>query len=837
MSIVLVTRNDFKTKTLEVENLAVAKNEEGYDAANVDQLMHEVNSIGFKGKSTVIKLKHNFEFFPVSELDKLVLTFSVKCGENVVLTQRPRIIIEYTLERLYNLMGKTVKSINFDIPNSYSTYNHIKNILVWYAHDAAKEGKDSGIFEQLVTFAETKDVEGLTEYISECIGSYRTTSLRGKACVKTALENINVFSQYFQSTLLKSWSNRRLITLGLTYSDIKTSPYRPTELYNILNEKKIYPFAFCKWEPCKYGLKTTFAKTKEVASNLGIDVNKGTHEVFFLLHRELLQKCENNRYMYLDINYLKSLCKDAIKSLSLLTQVDVTLEMIVDELVANYGVIIEDNRFYLHYMKLIEDRTFTAISERIEKNLSTPSGKLAGYMDQIDPKTIDYLTNEQKEAFSMAIKSHISILTGGAGSGKTRTVAAIVKAILASPRNLKVQMTSFTGKAVARMKELCKQNNIEESPRFLEPVTMDRLIHKECNLSFDYLLIDEASMVTEELFSQFVNIYRQYYQILLIGDNNQLKPIGMGELFFMMFKSCAIPIARLTRNFRVQSRGSLLPNIHALTLGAREFQYDEQFVEFPTQKSPNNEDDYKILSKLIVKLKELDLPPEEVKILSFFVDPIDKLNSMFIDIYFGQKVNKNTFVQSQEVIVTSNIYSHSLFNGTCGKVVYVSEEKTGVMFHDRDTVIDFHNGQESGGSEKKKWSDMKSKSLKDEEEQEKEKAKKLYTSSLEHAYCSSIHKSQGSEYNTVILYCQHRKKDPKNFLTINLLYTALSRARECIYIVGDTSMVETAKRNVKFNVLDNLSDRLRKHFKITEKYVEYVESDDEDDDCDDYGDW
>lgn len=766
-TVLVVTRNDYQHKCIECNY--------------------------FDNPIQTIKLKHKFEFFPVSKHDLILLHEEVN-GKEFYLSSKPGVVARYVPERFNDIWTSVFFSLKSHPDSNF--LGDIKGILTWKTFSLIKAGLDREIFDVLLEYCELKRVKDIEILINNWMGDYETLVKTQKYNPNQARDYINLITLKLIDEVTRAVSNRRLFLMGLSKEEIQSLPLRQTEVYLSLIEKRLLPFAFSDW---------SFDKCLLVANNCGwaLSTDDCDVRINYEFNKMILTKCCESGDTYIPTESFKRLCQPILDNLNRECDVELTQEQVISELVKLYGIS-ETKEGYQHlYLKNHEDRCYSFLERQIENNLNDQK-------ETTNSESPDHLSEEQAQGYRQALKYHLSILTGGAGTGKTTTISAIVNRLLRD--GYKVQCTAFTGKAVARMKETIQF----ASNLLLEPLTMDRLCYQSEKTEFDYLVIDEASMVTIELFSRFLRAHQFPFRTLMVGDINQLKSIGVGEIFSIMFKTCAIPITRLHRNFRVQSLGHLLPNIHSVSTGACQLQYsnpdDEHadFISIPT-KAGNNSTDYDIIRKLLIKLKEQGLPSTEIRILSFFKEPLIHLNKIFLEVFFGIKTSKKAglFVPEQEILITRNINEYSLFNGTPGRVLSATDNEVEVVFPDRESRFTFVNSSPSKNN--------------------------LTLNDLESAYCTTIHKSQGSEYNTVILYCQHRDKDPGDFLQINLLYTAISRAKDCLYIIGDQSQIERAARNVGKNRLELISDQIRKKFKIEEEYVEYVEMiDDDDDDFDDF---
>lgn len=486
---------------------------------------------------------------------------------------------------------------------------------------------------------------------------------------------------------------------------------------------------------------------------------------------------------------------------------------IMDNLTYYMGIDIYKETNFMMTMKarVVTNICLSSLISRIDRRNHKPI---------VEYKKDDELTDQQNDAVKNAVEYYISILTGAGGCGKTHTIASLVRLLVNQGKS--VQMTSFTGKAVMRMKDMCKliECDIHEDKKDLlrEAKTMDMLISTKRINKFDYLIIDEATMIDNSLFARFVKRYDSIYPILLVGDNHQLQPIGHGCLFFTCFSlEKTIKRVVLTKNFRIKDQSDekvLLENINSLRTANPVFKTGIDFEQCITE---DDDKSYEICEFIIKSYKEAKISAYYIKFLSFFNEPLSKLNNLVNKYYHSNnKTYDNIFFTKQYIICNANLYNIGLFNGTEGIIRNVTQDSIEIYFFSVDKRVSFTKTYGNIVFVNRSYKFVPGSSSKDDlhimckcdDVTEYYKGDYPFVCS----YSTSVHKSQGSEYPTVILFMPHKKVD-KSFLSKNLLYTALSRAKNEVKIIGNVDMLKECfyknkevNRDALFEVLTDVYD-------------------------------
>lgn len=413
-------------------------------------------------------------------------------------------------------------------------------------------------------------------------------------------------------------------------------------------------------------------------------------------------------------------------------------------------------------------------------------------------KTITY-AEQQRKAISLALSKGFIVLTGGPGTGKTTTLKAIIS--LYEQRGLKVQIAAPTGKAAKRISDLTGYD-AKTIHRLLE-VMFDnsgkpKFKHNETEpLSCDVMIVDEMSMVDTLLFEALLRAMKLSCRLIMVGDSDQLPSVGAGNILKDMIDSGKLSVVQLTEIFRQAQQSCIVTNAHKIVNGDNpdltrtdnDFFFmqrldvqiaSETVVDLCVQRLPNaygysSTDDIQVLCpsrKGTLGVVEIN------KALQFAINPPEKKKNEIKGIYY-------TFRDNDKVMQIKNNYDivwkkdgesgTGIFNGDIGNIVKISKNEGRI-------VIDFEGRIAEYTSE--------------------------MLEQLELAYAITVHKSQGSEFNVVILPLLGGFE---KLYYRNLLYTAVTRAKKMLIIVGSKNVVERMvannRRTLRYSCLKDMIDK------------------------------
>ena len=395
---------------------------------------------------------------------------------------------------------------------------------------------------------------------------------------------------------------------------------------------------------------------------------------------------------------------------------------------------------------------------------------------------------DQVKALQMALNAPFSILTGGPGTGKTSTVRLLTKLLLAD--GLEVRLAAPTGRAARRMEEVCQ----------LEATTIHRLLDLQIQEDYipaikefekidaDYLLIDECSLIDLFLFYRLLKSVDSSTQILLIGDADQLPSIGPGQVLRDLIADEKLPLTRLQEIYRQEQDRLIVRNAHHIIRGEslefnQSLESDFLFIE--------RESEMAMLTG-VLQLCERILP-EDYGIDGIYgaqvVSPIRRgvagvanLNQSLQEVVQGMDFPHvaaygKRFAVKDKVMQMQNDYQLAYYD------IRTNERGEGVMNGELGVIqeIDLESRSVTVLFEGEHLSSISYEQL----------------DNLDLAYATTIHKTQGSEYPVVILVLPQWA--PPRFLNRNLLYTAVTRARQRLFILSRRQTVQNMIRTEDAN--------------------------------------
>lgn len=443
----------------------------------------------------------------------------------------------------------------------------------------------------------------------------------------------------------------------------------------------------------------------------------------------------------------------------------------------------EGNHIYLQKNAFFEDR-FMHHLQRLCSYTSAEKIEAIPLSSQLNPK--------QKQAVEMALSSPISLITGGPGTGKTYTAAHIVKGYLHSQKKEpRLLLAAPTGKAAAHLEK--NVGKVLSSGAKLCSGTLHMLLSIKSSedmmktaapLQADLIIVDEASMIDARLFSYFLSSLQEGTRVVLMGDKDQLPPVDSGSLFAdlvdLSLKDSSIACTELQECLRSDRRQIL---DFAAAVNAGEFDKIQEILkrEDPSLQRTALFSGVKSLKRAYEGLWQFAKPrfPEacdvrrdpslllqafdEFRILSCMRKGpvgVDAINTFFVEKYLSEVLVGEYL--ACPILITKNEYALELFNGDVG-VLLQRKKKNGRMFDEEDIAYFY---------------DKSSTAVR--------KIPALMLPSFEYAYCLSVHKSQGSEYESVLILAP----EGSGAFGKEVLYTAATRAKSRVYIDGEEEILK-----------------------------------------------
>ncbi|MGN0947972.1 MAG: ATP-dependent RecD-like DNA helicase [Megasphaera sp.] len=381
------------------------------------------------------------------------------------------------------------------------------------------------------------------------------------------------------------------------------------------------------------------------------------------------------------------------------------------------------------------------------------------------------LAEKQREAVEKSLQSGLTVITGGPGTGKTTVVQAIIR--LAEQEGLRIMLCAPTGRAAKRLAETT-QRKAKTIHRLLIPDGhVGRLQVFEYNetklLPADLVIVDEVSMLDMEMMYHLLSALKPQCRCILVGDADQLPSVGAGAVLHDIIASGVVPVVRLDTIFRQKEGGRIVTNAHLINSGRLPIVNKDaefRFVEIEDEADGAAKIGALYQSELLETGDKF-----AVQVLSpMYKNPcgVDNLNEL-IQARFNPpaegkgevKGRKMVFRVGDKVMQKHNDYEKGVFNGDIGEIFAVQKDMVYVRYPEQDVK---YEGQE--------------------------------IDEITLAYAITVHKSQGSEYHTVIMVLVNSHAI---MLQRNLFYTAVTRAKRKVILVGTKRAVQTAVQNQRTN--------------------------------------
>lgn len=440
---------------------------------------------------------------------------------------------------------------------------------------------------------------------------------------------------------------------------------------------------------------------------------------------------------------------------------------------------------YRRRYKFIENNIINSLKRLLRGKLGpyAPKSAVDKFIPEYEADTGFPLATNQKEAVYMAVEHAFSILTGGPGTGKTATTNAILKCIKAINPEARILLLAPTGKASKRMTESCGEpamtihRGLRLNPAFSKKATEEDL------LNYDYIFIDESSMVDAILFSLLLERITDTTRLILVGDVDQLPSVGPGLILRDLIDSGKVPVTRLNELFRQAKDSQININSHKIIKGDSNLEIDQEnkkdffFWNSNTVDTCKTRviDCYKRCLNKGYPMSDICIlsPMREGELGTLELNKLIQARFNHSDIFY--KVDgMNIFKVGDRVMQTTNNYTLEVFNGEIGDI----EE---IIVTNDNVSIKVNYGMESP----KPGEPAVPKIVNYTKDEVKE---------LVLAYCMTIHKSQGSEFSAVITLIsdQHVR-----MLNRNLIYTAWTRAKKVVLNIGQRSALTESIKSME----------------------------------------
>ena len=409
------------------------------------------------------------------------------------------------------------------------------------------------------------------------------------------------------------------------------------------------------------------------------------------------------------------------------------------------------------------------------------------------------LAPEQLKAVETAIESSCMVITGGPGTGKTTIIKAIIKVM--ESLSQKIALTAPTGRAAKRMSEVtgCEAKTIHRLIGIRPDGDGTKATHNENDpLSEDVIIADEASMIDISLMSALLHAIKPGAKLILCGDANQLPSVGPGNVLKDIIASGAVESISLSHIFRQARESLIVMNAHRINNGEMpELTRTDKDFFFMARRNPVS------IVTTITQLYSNRIPR------SYGIDPVSKIQVLTP----SKKGTAGTRSLNQELQHELNPPDILKAEYERGKTTFRVGDKVMQIKNDYDIAWIRENGEVGQGIFNGDIGIIESISLKDKvmtilfDEDKEVEYPFVNLDKLELAYASTVHKSQGSEFPVVIIAAS---SFAPMLMTRNLLYTAVTRAKDMVIIVGSAEEIaKMVKNNNQHKRYTGLCERMR----------------------------
>ena len=524
-----------------------------------------------------------------------------------------------------------------------------------------------------------------------------------------------------------------------------------------------------------------FKIADQLAQQLGIESDAPERFRAGLVHTLFSQSMETGD-TYIEARDLLSHTIDLLENAR---QVELDPSLVADEL----AHLIEEDKIQNVETKIFENSLYFA-EEGIRSNLirilekgkqeTFDAPKLESIIEQVEQDLGICYDHIQKKAICDAINHKVFILTGGPGTGKTTvingiiaTYAALHKLDLAMKQELPILLAAPTGRAARRMNELTGLPSATIH-RHLGMTGDDDISHLDDYLDADFIIVDEFSMVDTWLANQLLSNISSNSKILIVGDADQLPSVSPGQVLADLLKIPLLPQTKLTKIYRQGEDSTIVTLASQIQQGLlpadfTEKKADRSYFEASGEYIPD------MIKKIVAAAIRSGIPAQDVQVLApMYRGPagIDQINQLMQDLINPSEKDQLVFEapdcqyrQGDKVIHLVNDAESNVFNGDLG---YITDLLPGKYTDSKQDELTINFDGNEIIYPRSEW----------------------YKIRL--AYAMSIHKSQGSEFPVVILPIT---RSSHRMLQRNLVYTAITRAKSKLILLGEKAAFDYAAKN------------------------------------------
>lgn len=510
-----------------------------------------------------------------------------------------------------------------------------------------------------------------------------------------------------------------------------------THLTNIIWENYKDPsLTYIKEQPCKLYKILNFEDLEKLNKNFNyktIELDKAKTLIFL---KNIVK--EGNTCVKKDVfeDFLNSNCG---------TKTKILYEELKEEII--FKKIYNDTYVYLKDILRLEENVLIRLKEIREENKKIDKKEKNDIDLDIDIDT--KIDTQQKNALMNMLKYKFCLITGSAGTGKT----TIIKTFINLNKDKDILLLAPTGKAAKRMEEATgmEAKTIHRALGIKKDVLNEDLEE----IIADFVIIDESSMINLLTFCKLLNNINPKTQIIMIGDNNQLRSIGLGNIFVDLINSKKFPVTVLNTIHRTSQKSNIYKNANKILQNNTDLEFGEDFIFLKNTIDKVIEKSYNTL------LKKYGEKSEDIQILCGTNTESEIINRNIQELFNSNKKvfldNDIVYKVGDKVIQVINNYVLEVFNGEIGYITEIKKENN----EELELTVDF-------GDKIKKYN------------------KKNYTE-LKLAYAITVHKAQGSEFKNLIFILS---EDDEVINNRNFLYTGITRAKKRCILIGEMNYIK-----------------------------------------------
>ncbi len=501
-----------------------------------------------------------------------------------------------------------------------------------------------------------------------------------------------------------------------------------------------------------------FLTADRIAQKMGIPAHSNRRIQAGLLH-VLNEAADKEGHVFLPEDALIESCAEALE-----VPID-AIAPCVAQLLSEESIVVDDKRVYLPHLYYAEQGAATRCYQ-LSQVQRIELGNIPAEIKAIEQRDGVTFAPRQKSALEKALSHNLLVLTGGPGTGKTTTIKGLIA--LLEARNKKIALAAPTGRAAKRMSEATghEAKTIHRLLKF-SPSEMTFEKNFENPLEIEALIVDEISMVDTVLMNSLLRAVPISASVVLVGDVDQLPSVGAGNVLKDVIASGIVEVVELNEIFRQAQTSRIITNAHAINRGEMPYVRNDRDADFffleVSEPDQVVETVCGLCASRLPRTYRLD-SIEDIQVLVPMYrgeTGANNLNQVLQDELNpkGQEMTRGgiRFRVGDKVMQVRNNYDRDVFNGDIGRIQGIEDDIFRVRFQDRIIEYEFSELDE-----------------------------------LVLAYAMSVHKSQGAEFRAVVmpLTTQHYM-----MLQRNLLYTAITRARELVVLVGTKQALGMAVRN------------------------------------------